>query len=107
MSLDIGLLRERVTVQQAVETTNALGETIHTWEEFATVWASVDGVTSREALYAGQARVAITHKVRLRWLPGLNHHMRFLWQNRILEIVSLLEHEVRTIHEAICQENIP
>jgi hypothetical protein len=31
--------------------------------------------------------------------------MRFAWRNRTLEIVSLLEHDNRRRHEAICAEN--
>ena len=105
--IDIGSMRERITVQQATETTNNLGETVQSWSDVTTTWAFVDGVSSRESLYAGQQRIAISHKVKMRYMPGLNQNMRFVWRGRILEIVSLLEHEMRTVHEAICQENIP
>jgi SPP1 family predicted phage head-tail adaptor len=103
--IDAGKLRDRVTVQIASGTTNALGETVLAWSNSTSVWASVDGVTAREALTAGQQEVSITHKVRLRYLPGLTQQMRFAWRGRTLEIVSLLEHGNRTEHEAICQEN--
>jgi SPP1 family predicted phage head-tail adaptor len=102
--MDAGKLRERVTWQQAAESRNSLGETIVSWATFATVSASVEGVTAREALAAGQQDVTITHKVRLRYLPGLTQNMRGLWRGRVLEIVSLLEHGNRSEHEAICQE---
>ena len=103
--IDAGKLRDRVTVQIASGTTNALGETVLAWSNSTSVWASVDGVSAREALTAGQQEVSITHKVRLRYLPGLTQQMRFAWRGRTLEIVSLLEHGNRTEHEAICQEN--
>jgi SPP1 family predicted phage head-tail adaptor len=102
--IDAGKLRERVTVQIASGTTNALGETVLTWANSTAVWASVDGVSAREALAAGQQEVTITHKVRMRYLPGLTQSMRFSWRSRTLEIVSLLEHGNRSEHEAICQE---
>jgi len=38
--MDAGRLRERVTVQQAAETRNALGETVLSWSTFATRSAS-------------------------------------------------------------------
>lgn len=103
--IDAGKLRERITVQIASGTTNALGETVLAWSNSTSVWASVDGVTAREALTAGQQDVSVTHKVRLRFLPGLTQQMRFSWRSRTLEIVSLLEHGNRSEHEAICQEN--
>lgn len=102
--IDAGKLRERVTVQIASGTTNALGETVLAWSNSSAVWASVEGVSAREALAAGQQQVTVTHKVHMRYLPGLNQQMRFSWRNRTLEIVSLLEHGNRSRHEAICAE---
>ena len=105
--IDPGKLRERVTVQIASGTTNALGETVLAWSNSSAVWASVEGVSAREALAAGQQETTISHKVRLRYLPGLSQNMRFSWRSRTLDIVSLLEHGNRSEHEAICQEQIP
>ena len=102
--IDPGKLRERITVQIASGTTNALGETVLAWNNSSAVWASVEGVSAREALIAGQQETSVTHKVRLRYLPGLTQQMRFSWRSRTLEIVSLLEHGNRSEHEAICQE---
>lgn len=102
--IDPGKLRDRVTVQIASGTTNALGETVLSWSDSSAVWASVEGVSAREALAAGQQETSLTHKVRLRYLPGLTQQMRFAWRSRTLEIVSLLEHGNRTEHEAICVE---
>ena len=102
--IDPGKLRERVTVQVASGSTNTLGETVLAWSDASTVWASVEGVSAREALLAGQQDTSVTHKVRLRYLPGLTSQHRFAWRGRTLEIVSLLEHGNRSEHEAICQE---
>lgn len=102
--IDPGKLRERVTVQTPSGSVNALGETVLSWSDYATVWASVQGVSAREALAAGQQEVSLTHTVRLRYLPGLTQSMRFAWRDRTLEIISLLEHGNRTEHEAICTE---
>ena len=99
-----GKLRERVTVQIASGTTNALGETVLAWANSSAVWASVEGVSSREALAAGQQDTTITHRVRLRYLPGLTQRDRFSWRSRTLNIVSLLEYDNRAEHVAICEE---
>lgn len=99
-----GDLRERVTVQVASGSTNALGETVMAWSNSTSVWASVQGVSASEAIIAGQQQVSVTHTVRLRYLPGLSQNMRFAWRNRTLEIVSLLEQDNRTVHEAVCTE---
>lgn len=104
--MDAGKLRERVTVQQASESRNALGETVQTWGTYATVWASVEGISSREALYAGQQQISISHRVLIRYLSGLTQSMRLQWRGRTLEIVSLLEHRNRSEHELLCQEAV-
>jgi SPP1 family predicted phage head-tail adaptor len=105
--IDPGKLRERITVQIASGTTNALGETVLAWANSSAVWASVEGVSAREALTAGQQETTVSHRVRLRYLPGLTQNMRFSWRSRTLDIVSLLEHGNRSEHEAICQEQVP
>lgn len=102
--IEPGKLRERITVQIASGSTNTLGETVLAWSDSTSVWASVDGVSSREALAAGQQETTITHRVRLRHLPGLTQQMRFAWRNRTLNIISLLEYGNRTEHVAICEE---
>lgn len=104
--IDIGKMRERVTVQIASGSTNALGEQVLSWTNSTTVWASVEGVSAREALEAGQQDVTITHRVRMRHLPGLTQNMRLAWRTRTLDIVSLLEYGNRTEHVAICEEQV-
>ena len=102
--IDPGKLRERVTVQIASGATNTLGETVLSWNNSTAVWASVEGVSAREALAAGQQDTTITHRVRLRHLPGLTQQMRLAWRSRTLNIVSLLEYDNRAEHVAICEE---
>lgn len=102
--MDAGRLRERVTVQQASESRNALGETVLAWSTYAERWASVEGVSAREALAAGQQDVTITHRVRMRYVSGMTQNMRISWRSRTLHVVSLLEYDNRTEHVAICEE---
>lgn len=99
-----GLMRERVTIQRPVEQQSAFGEASVTWEDMGTVWASVNGLSSREVLQAQQANAIITHKIRIRAFPGLTHQHRLLWRGRQLEIASVQEREVRTIHEIMARE---
>lgn len=99
-----GDLRERITVQIASGSTNTLGETVLAWSDSTSVWASVEGVNAREALNYGRQETTVTHRVTMRHLPGLTQQMRLSWRGRTLDIISLLEHDNRTMHEAICQE---
>lgn len=103
--MDAGQLRERVTILQATESRSRLDEVVMSYDTtFATVWASVQGVSAREYLLAGQQQVEISHRVRMRYLSGLTPQMRLSWRGRTLEIISILEHDNRSVHELICQE---
>jgi len=104
--MDAGILRDRVTVQQATENRNSLGESILSYSTFAEVSASVQGVSAREFLLAGQQQVEVSHRVKMRYLTGLSPQMRLSWRGRTLEIISILEHENRSVHELICQETL-
>jgi head-tail adaptor len=81
--IDPGKLRERVTIQEATSTRNRLGESV-----------------------PSQQQTEATHRVRMRYVPGMNQMMRFLWRGRVLEMTSLLEHYNRTEHEALCTEQV-
>ena len=104
--MDAGILRDRVTVQQATENRNSIGESILSYSTFAEVSASVQGVSAREFLLAGQQQVEVSHRVKMRYLTGLTPQMRLSWRGRTLEIISILEHENRSVHELICQESV-
>lgn len=99
-----GLLRERVDIQRAAETRNALGEVTQTWSTYASRYAAVMTLRSREALNAQQAGLSVTHKVKLRHVEGLKSSDRLVWRGRTLEIVSVLEYEQFTVHELLCEE---
>lgn len=104
--IDPGKLRERVTIQQATESRNSLGETTLAWTTYAERWASVEGVSAREALELGQVDVSVTHRVRMRYVDGMTQNMRLVWRGRTLEIIALLEYANRSEHVATCQEAV-
>ena len=99
-----GQLRERVDIQRAAETRNALGEVTQAWATYASRYAAVMTLRSREALNAQQAGLSVTHKVKMRHVGGLKSSDRIIWRGRTLEIVSIIEHEQFTVHELLCEE---
>jgi len=99
-----GLMRERVEVQAPAESRSPMGEATLAWTTIATVWASVDGLSSREVLQAMQANVIASHKVRIRFMPAITHEHRIKWRERTMEIASVVERETRTMHELLVRE---
>lgn len=99
-----GELRERVDVQRPSETRNSLGEVSQAWQTIETRYASVRSMSSRELMNAQQQGLSITHKVRMRHLPGLKATDRLLWRGRTLHIVSVVEYDNLSVHELLCEE---
>jgi len=90
MTLDIGKMKERVTIQSPREVRSRSGETTLNWDTtVATVWASVDGLSSRDIMQAQQANVVATHRIRIRKRDDVLHTHRVIWKGRTMEIASV------------------
>ena len=90
--IDIGKLSERVTIKSPTETRSRSGETTLNWDAtLATVWASVDGLSSRDIMQAQQANVIATHRIRIRKRSDVSHTHRVIWKSRTMEIASVTE----------------
>ena len=85
-----GDLKRRVTVEQPVEAVNNLGETTLSWKDFATAWASVEGLSVREIVQSGRQQAVISYKVHMRKIPGITTRMRLRWNGGTLNIQSIL-----------------
>ena len=87
--LAAGELDQRITIQHRVTTENSLGEKVlGDWEAFATVWAAVRPLRSRELFAAGQAQMTVDVRLAIRWLAGVTGQMRVIWRSQPHEIVG-------------------
>ena len=103
--INSGVMRERVTIQKPVESQSSFGETTLTWADEATVYASVMGVRAVDYFAAQQAGTLVTHRIRIRFFPGITQQHRLIWRDRVMEISSVLEREARSIHEILARED--
>lgn len=102
--MNIGKLSSRVALQAPQEVRSPTGEATLTWTTEATVWASVEGLSSRDILQAQQANVIASHKVIIRYRATVNPQYRLLWRGKTLEIASVSERENRTLLELLVHE---
>jgi len=103
--IDAGSLTNRIVIEQATETRNAVGEVSLSWSTFATVWADVSALSGREAERYGQIVGFTGHKVTIRALAGVKPAMRILYAgSRTLEIGAINEYERIRYMELICTE---
>jgi SPP1 family predicted phage head-tail adaptor len=94
----------RVTIQQPSPTANEVGEPVLTWSTFATVWADVRPLSSREVERYAQAVGFMSHRVAIRYLNGLTSAMRIVYRTRVLEIGQITEHDRLDYQEIVCTE---
>ena len=108
MSLRAGDLRESVTIQMAVESVNAFGETEITWQTVANRRAAVRGLNISEVISAQEPYTLGTHEVEFRYLDILKTTMRVVWDsrvpNRTFDILGITENGNRESQTLICKE---
>lgn len=77
-----GQLRHRGRIEQPVVTQNSHGESVTTWQTFASRRAmQVVQQASRELWYAQQVNADVTCLVRLRYIAGVTSAMRVVWDD--------------------------
>jgi SPP1 family predicted phage head-tail adaptor len=102
--VNIGKLRDRVTIQRPSESRSPSGETTLSWVTVATVWGSVDGLSSRDILQAQQANVVATHKIRIRYRSDVVHTDRLICDGKTMEIASVVSRDNSTALEILAKE---
>lgn len=100
-------LRQRIIVEQAVETADGAGGVQVVWEEFTTMWAEILPAKSREELFAGQLAKSATHKITVRHNPEITTKMRVNFDGRLFNIISILNVQERgEMLEILAEEGI-
>lgn len=99
-----GRMRERLTIQNIVETTNDLGEVERTYTNGDTVWASVNPRTAYEQNQNGRTEMFTQFSIRIRYNSSVHPTTRFLWNTKPLEIVSILEKFDSSVLEIVAVE---
>ena len=102
-----GNLKHKVQIQQFVSTKNEVGESIKEWVEFKTVYAAIIPQSSKEFFKYG-IHAEITHKIEMRYIPGVHPDMRIKYGERIFEISAPpinIREQNKTLH-IICKESI-
>jgi SPP1 family predicted phage head-tail adaptor len=92
-----GPLDRRLTIRQSVTADDGRGGQTLTWTDVATVWASVEGLSTREFLQAGALQNASTHIVQMRYRDDVTIKHRLYWplRSKTFEILSFRETERR------------
>lgn len=107
--LNAGDLRHRVEILAPTLAQDSAGGTqvLQQFSVFATVWAAVHALSGRELLAAQQLVSQVTHKVTMRWLPGVIalQNLRVLTDGTYLQIQAVIPDDTRRYSlELLCVE---
>ncbi|WP_069649642.1 phage head closure protein [Caloranaerobacter ferrireducens] len=89
--MNVGLLRDRVTIQNYVRIPDGYGGYTETWQDVATVWANIKPLRGREFFQAQQIQSEVTHKITIRYTDAVNITSRIKYKNKTFEIKSIID----------------
>lgn len=101
-----GDLDTLVTIESPAERANGIGEMVITWSVFAKRWASFVALSGAEQQQFLSTETTTTHRVRMRYTPGLKPKMRLIAKGKRYEIMSVLERGRQQEHELMVMEFI-
>lgn len=97
-------LNQRVTLQQATLSRDAVGGPVETWVDLATVWAAIYDLTGKAINDAQQAGSAVTRRVTVRWRSDVTSAMRVKFADtRVAKIAFTREVGRRDALELHCE----
>ena len=91
--MDIAKLRHRITIEEPIETLTDAGEVAQTWTTFATVWAQITPLASREYWASRQVNAEVTGQITIRSIDGIDSKMRVKFGIRIFNILAVINIE--------------
>lgn len=102
--MKIGKLQHYIDIQTPTNSADGLGNYTKDWENVASVWASIGGITAktRSSEKEGQK---LTHSIAIRYFPGVSTDMRILYGSRIFKIQTVInEREENRWLYLLCEE---
>jgi SPP1 family predicted phage head-tail adaptor len=81
-----GQLRHVVTIEEPIETQDAYGGVVQTWEFFLRPFAALEAISSREFFGSERVEADVDHRLRIRYHAGITPKMRVLHGARVFEI---------------------
>lgn len=91
MAYTSGILRQRVTILSRDEATASKwgkdGDGV-TWQEVATVWASVEWARGKQAMNAGSLDIYGVVMVRMRWNTVVSERSRIVYDGKTYQVLG-------------------
>jgi SPP1 family predicted phage head-tail adaptor len=103
--INAGKYRVPVTIQQRTSEKDSYGSTTDNWTDFIKVRAGIFPLGGSEFFKANEISSQITHRVHIRYVPGITPDMRIVLNGRNLMITSISNYQERNIElQMYCKE---
>ena len=101
-----GQLRHLVTIESRSATPDTYGEPAQTWSTLhANQPASIEPLSGRELIAAQAVQSDVTHRVRMRYVAGVETKHRIAFGSRVFDIRAIRNIDERGIEwEMLCTE---
>lgn len=87
--IDPGALRSEFVLEECVTTPDAFGGHSQSWVEVATLFTRIEPLAAESRFGGDQTLETATHRLTLRWRPGVKSGMRFRRNLRVLDIITV------------------
>jgi len=94
-----GEMRKRITIQLPSTAPTESGETTGETEAVCTVWAKVKPLGGREAWLAQAQQSTSTHKINIRYYPGITPAMQAVIGSRVFNFTSV--NDIGEVHREL------
>ncbi|WP_245594952.1 phage head closure protein [Gemmobacter nectariphilus] len=105
-----GSLRDRITVQRAVEGDDGYGNKVVGWADHLTLWANVRETTGKERVDAGRVEASRTATIRIRASSAsreISEKHRLIARGKIWNIRSIAEvGNDRAMLDILCETGV-
>jgi SPP1 family predicted phage head-tail adaptor len=103
--INAGKYRVPVKIQQRTSEKDSYGSTTDNWTDFIKVRAGIFPLGGSEFFKANEINSQITHRVHIRYVPGITPDMRIVLNGRNLMITSISNYQERNIElQMYCKE---
>lgn len=83
-----GSYRHIIVFQQMSSTQNSYGENTEEWTDVIKTRGGIYPISGKEFFAADTVNNEVTHKINMRYIPGITSDMRIMFGDRIFHLIS-------------------
>lgn len=88
--MQIGSMNNRIAIQAYTSVADGMGGFTNTYATWKTVWSAIWPTSARDVIQGNAPTMAVSHRIRIRYLSGLTTKHRVLFGTRYFAIVSII-----------------